>query len=328
MSINKRTKTGLVDLRALFQGVYLAEKFESLIRRDSRFEIPAKRHLGLVVFRLVGDNIITENLCKRLNSRGKIHCVPASLKGKYVIRFTVTSPRTTLDHIVEDWKEILKVTDEVFYEGELLTSRERVPLGETKERNVNFGSSLLLSNSPMSPKIVNGSFAAIYDQGDVLAEFSKTIKLRKDAQDSPAMRRRIKGILMSGKQFSLDSRLDLFHGIEQSSAARSIAEPSNNLPVLEDEIEERSSSPSEINFEVRSPDGDSFAETSYTRQSRSKSVDNEGDPLTIKDSVEMKPICSKCGHRIPLLFRKEIMNTWYLMSLKTEDLKKKIWRCQ
>lgn len=43
----------------------------------------------------------------------------------------------------------------------------------------------MLSNSPMSPKIVNGSFAAIYDQGDVLAEYSKTIRLRKDAQDSP-----------------------------------------------------------------------------------------------------------------------------------------------
>lgn len=28
----------------------------------------------------------------------------------------------------------------------------------------------------------------------------------------PAMRRRIRGILMSGKQFSLDSRLDLFQG--------------------------------------------------------------------------------------------------------------------
>lgn len=37
----------------------------------------------------------------------------------------------------------------------------------------------------MSPKIVNGSFAAIYDQGDVIVEFSRTIKLRKDAQDSP-----------------------------------------------------------------------------------------------------------------------------------------------
>lgn len=32
---------------------------------------------------------------------------------------------------------------------------------------------------------MNGSFAAIYDQGDVLDDFLKTIKLRKDAKDSP-----------------------------------------------------------------------------------------------------------------------------------------------
>lgn len=34
---------------------------------------------------------------------------------------------------------------------------------ETREKNEAFGSSLLLANSPMSPKIVNGSFAAIFD---------------------------------------------------------------------------------------------------------------------------------------------------------------------
>lgn len=172
---------------------------------------------------------------------------------------------------------------------------------ETRERNENFGSSLLLANSPMSPKIVNGSFAAIYDAADVFNECMKTFgRLRLEARDSPgtrlcfsheylfflklkyfdvidvvflcfpfshlvillvgvfilnvyflflhlhvnfflfylffeifklfviflssyhcikytllryyftvAMRRRIKGILMSGKQFSLDSRMDL-----------------------------------------------------------------------------------------------------------------------
>lgn len=71
---------------------------------DHRFEIPAARHLGesvsppksfrhfifgrtgLVVFRIKGENDLTERLLKRLNHRGNLHCVPASLKGKYVIR--------------------------------------------------------------------------------------------------------------------------------------------------------------------------------------------------------------------------------------------------
>lgn len=84
----------------------------------------------------------------------------------------------------------------------------------------------------MSPKIVNGSFAAIYDATDVFEECMKNFgELRVEAKDSPgdrfsillrifdfllthlpsflAMRRRIRGILMSGKQFSLDSRMDL-----------------------------------------------------------------------------------------------------------------------
>ena len=49
---------------------------------------------------------MTETLLKRLNKSGKIHMVPASLKGKYVIRFTVTSQYTTNQDIERDWKII------------------------------------------------------------------------------------------------------------------------------------------------------------------------------------------------------------------------------
>jgi len=58
---------------------------------------------------------------------------------------------------------------------------------ETRERNANFGSSLLLANSPMSPKIVNGSFAAIFDNGDkVLEEFARAFsRFRLEVKDSP-----------------------------------------------------------------------------------------------------------------------------------------------
>lgn len=68
----------------------------------------------------------------RLNSRGNIHCVPANLKGKYVIRFTVTSPRTTLDHIVKDWKEIVNVANDVLQEREKYLNKAKVPLGGNK----------------------------------------------------------------------------------------------------------------------------------------------------------------------------------------------------
>lgn len=84
----------------------------------------------MVVFRLVGENHITEQLWKKLNSRRNIHLVPASFKGKYVIRFTVTSPRTTVEDILRDWKEIDTVATEVLKELDE-HKKPRVPLGGT-----------------------------------------------------------------------------------------------------------------------------------------------------------------------------------------------------
>ena len=86
---------GIKGLQAhIREGVRLAQKFEDMLRSDRNFEIAAERHLGLVVFRLAADNQLTEILLKRLNSRGKVHCVPAALKSKYVIRFV----KLLLDH--------------------------------------------------------------------------------------------------------------------------------------------------------------------------------------------------------------------------------------
>lgn len=50
-------------------------------------------------------------------------------------------------------------------------------LQDTKERNEAFGSSLLLANSPMSPKVVNGSFAAIIDADEFLAKAYAGIRI-------------------------------------------------------------------------------------------------------------------------------------------------------
>ncbi|XP_055858861.1 histidine decarboxylase isoform X2 [Episyrphus balteatus] len=192
------------------EGVRLAQRFEALVNADHRFEIPAKRHLGMVVFRIKGDNEITERLLKRLNHRGNLHCVPASIKGKYVIRFTVTSNRTTLDDILNDWQEIRLVAGFVLDEMNIdiaAVEKSKVSLKETKEKSEAFGSSLLLANSPMSPKIINGSFAALFDADDFLAKTYAGIRIAH--QESPSMRRRVRGILMSGKQFSLDSHMDI-----------------------------------------------------------------------------------------------------------------------
>jgi histidine decarboxylase len=120
---------------------------------------------------------------------GKMHAVPASLKGKYVIRFTVTSPRTTLHDLARDWELIQTFANEILgVEGQVPT-KAKVSLKEIREKNPQFGTSLLLANSGpnshISPKIVNGSFAALFDTTDVIQDFSKRLQiLRDESKDS------------------------------------------------------------------------------------------------------------------------------------------------
>ncbi|CAF3179685.1 unnamed protein product [Rotaria socialis] len=139
--------------------VRMGTLFESLVRRDDRFELPAERHLGLVVFRLKGENELTEQLLKEINSGGQIHCVPASIKGKYIIRFTVTATSTNANDINRDWKIIQAAASKVLRPLDNLSPQER--RNTIKNLNDDFRMSLVLSNTPNSPRLINGSFAAI-----------------------------------------------------------------------------------------------------------------------------------------------------------------------
>ncbi|CAF1014077.1 unnamed protein product [Adineta steineri] len=140
-------------------GVRMGALFESLVKADKRFELPADRYLGLVVFRLKGDNELTEQLLKEINSGGQIHCVPASIKGKYIIRFTVTATSTNSDDINRDWKIIQAAASKILRPLDSLTPQER--RNKMKNLHDDFRMSLVLSNTPHSPCLINGSFAAI-----------------------------------------------------------------------------------------------------------------------------------------------------------------------
>ncbi len=110
---------------------------------------------------------------------------------KYVIRFAVTSQYTVESDIIKDWNEIKNAATVIIREYEtensIITPGERVPGIRVDFRSVllakfnfctftsyiagakklgTFGTSLLLSNTPMSPKVVNGSFAAIFEKED------------------------------------------------------------------------------------------------------------------------------------------------------------------
>lgn len=192
------------------KGVRLAVAFEELVRQDGRFELPAQRHLGMVVLRLKGDNQLTEVLLKKLNTSGKLHCVPASLKGVYVIRFTVTSATTELADIQRDWyliKEmatvVLKSSDGeakgVSVGGVSMANTRGISLAQIKKKSPAFGTSLLLSNSPMTPKIINASFMAIFDNQDLAKDYVNYFEML-GAKPNPTLRRRIKGLMLTDKQ--------------------------------------------------------------------------------------------------------------------------------
>ncbi|XP_028679305.1 histidine decarboxylase [Erpetoichthys calabaricus] len=105
---------GVKNLQAhVRHGTEMAKLFESLVQSDTDFDVPAERHLGLVVFCLKGPNSLTEALLKELTKSGAMYLIPASIKGKLIIRFTVTSQFTTKEDIQRDWNIIRQMATTV-----------------------------------------------------------------------------------------------------------------------------------------------------------------------------------------------------------------------
>uniref|UniRef100_A0A8C2WNT5 Histidine decarboxylase n=1 Tax=Cyclopterus lumpus TaxID=8103 RepID=A0A8C2WNT5_CYCLU len=108
---------GLKNLQAhIRHGIELAKLFESKIRSDPHFEVPAERHLGLVVFCLKGGNALTQELLRRLTRSGTMYLIPADIHTKRIIRFTVTSQFTTTEDILKDWGIISKMASALLVE--------------------------------------------------------------------------------------------------------------------------------------------------------------------------------------------------------------------
>ncbi|BFZ20278.1 hypothetical protein BsWGS_23317 [Bradybaena similaris] len=91
--------------------VCLAKIFEALVGSDARFEIVRKVTLGLVCFRLKGENSITESLHKKINDDRRIHLVPSMVKDIYFLRFAICGSGTQKDDVTFAWSVIQELTN-------------------------------------------------------------------------------------------------------------------------------------------------------------------------------------------------------------------------
>ena len=180
-----------------------------------------------------GENNITEKLLKQLNKDGLIHVVPARVTDQYIIRFTVTSYHTTEADIGRDWRIIESTASKIMREvsfgsagsmlstspssGSTIEELSRSPvnnnatdviieddeLAATKKQR--FQSSLLLSNVPQTPKVVNASFLAFFPDMDLTLDVVKELTKRDYAMSHlPLKPRRRKPNKASRLACSLD----------------------------------------------------------------------------------------------------------------------------
>ncbi|XP_051580796.1 histidine decarboxylase-like [Myxocyprinus asiaticus] len=127
---------GLKNLQAhIRHGVEMAKLFESLVRGDLNFQIPAQRHLGLVVFCLRAGNGATQELLRKLTKSGQMFLIPAAIGNKLIIRFTVTSQFTSAQDIQRDWSLIQQAARDVLHARSLTREPSMLSDADSSEEN-------------------------------------------------------------------------------------------------------------------------------------------------------------------------------------------------
>ncbi|XP_057379069.1 tyrosine decarboxylase-like [Daphnia carinata] len=84
----------------------LAKCFELLVKADERFEVCNNVRMGLVCFRVKGEDQFNQKLLANINASGKLHMVPACIHGRFVIRFCVCAQDAKDSDIEYAWKVI------------------------------------------------------------------------------------------------------------------------------------------------------------------------------------------------------------------------------
>lgn len=104
--------------------IELAKFFEQLTRNDGRFEVCISS-MGLVCFRLKGEDSFTRTLLDGVSKRKKIFLMPYIYREKLVVRFVICSRFTQKDDILFAWKEIISVVEEDVHPATKSVSKEK-----------------------------------------------------------------------------------------------------------------------------------------------------------------------------------------------------------
>jgi aromatic-L-amino-acid decarboxylase len=98
--------------------IRLAELLKSWIEEDPKFELMAPVHFSLVCFRMNPDDrtegeldALNQQLLENVNKTGETLLTQTTLKGKYVIRFSIGQRTTQERHVKEGWNLIVRTAD-------------------------------------------------------------------------------------------------------------------------------------------------------------------------------------------------------------------------
>lgn len=105
---------GVETLRShIRRDVGLAKYFENLLIQDDRFEIVTKATMGLLSFCLKNGDEATKELLENITERKQIYMIPATVNGKYVIRFAVCGRHPKESDMDFAFNEIRSETDKL-----------------------------------------------------------------------------------------------------------------------------------------------------------------------------------------------------------------------
>jgi aromatic-L-amino-acid/L-tryptophan decarboxylase len=88
-------------------GVRQATRFADLVRADDRFEMVTDPVLGLVVFRVVGDDEATTAVMEAVNASGAAYLSHTKVEGRTALRMAVGSWQTTDADIERTWEALV-----------------------------------------------------------------------------------------------------------------------------------------------------------------------------------------------------------------------------